>query len=58
MIYIHIYIIYICMYDIYIHIYIYIYIYLYIANLLIDKLEKMFKNVYRGSKSARKLSNL
>ena len=58
MIYIHIYIIYICMYDIYIHIYIYIYIYLYIANLLIDKLEKMFKNVYRGSKSAQKLSNL
>ena len=56
MIYIHIYIIYICMYDIYIHIY--IYIYLYIANLLIDKLEKMFKNVYRGSKSAQKLSNL
>ena len=42
----------------YIHIYIYIYIYIYIANLLIDKLEKMFKNVYRGSKSARKLSNL
>ena len=38
--------------------YIYIYIYLYIANLLIDKLEKMFKNVYRGSKSAQKLSNL
>ena len=46
------------MYDIYIYTYIHTYIYIYIANLLIDKLEKMFKNVYRGSKSARKLSNL